>query len=107
MLPAMADEHEVRHELEATIEARRELGPAHEAELVERFAEKLEAEIEQRAQELARKREPGGVNLPLALGSLGIAIPLMGIAGGIAGLAGIIAVCVAIVLVNLFWTTQR
>jgi hypothetical protein len=103
----MADEQELRHELEATLEARRELGPAHEAELVARFADKVEAEIEQRARELARKRDPGGINLPLALGSLGLAIPLMGIAGGTAHLAGIIAVCVAIVLVNLFWATKR
>ena len=102
----MADEHELRHELEATLEARRELGPRHEQELVDRFADKIEAEIEQRAGELARKRKPEGVNIPLALGSLGIAIPLLGIAGGTAGLAGIIAVCVAIVLVNLFWATK-
>ena len=102
----MADEHELRHDLEATLAARQELGPAHEAELVARFADRLEAEVDQRARELARKREPAGVNLPLALGSLGIAIPLMGIAGGLAHLAGIIAVCVAIVLVNLFWATK-
>src|SRR5262245_17886763 len=103
----MADEHELRHELEATLHARQELGPAHEAELVARFADKLEAEIEQRARELARKREPDGVNIPLALGSLGISIPLIAIAGSQAGLAGIIAVCVAIVLVNLFWATKQ
>ena len=102
----MADEQELRHDLEATLAARQELGPAHEGELVARFADRLEAEIDQRARELARKREPGGVNLPLALGSLGIAIPLMGIAGGVAHLAGIVAVCVAIVLVNLFWATK-
>jgi hypothetical protein len=45
--------------------------------------------------------------IPLALGSLGIAIPLMAIAGGIAGLAGIIAVCIAIVFVNVLWTARR
>jgi uncharacterized membrane protein YtjA (UPF0391 family) len=43
----------------------------------------------------------------LALGSLGIAIPLMGVAGGTAGFPGILVVCIAIVLVNLFWATQR
>jgi uncharacterized membrane protein YtjA (UPF0391 family) len=45
--------------------------------------------------------------IPLALGSLGLAIPLMGIAGGTAGFPGVLAVCIAIVLVNLFWAAPR
>jgi hypothetical protein len=44
--------------------------------------------------------------IPLALGSLGIAIPLLGIAGGTAGLPGVIAVCIALVLINLFWASS-
>src|SRR6266540_5871069 len=69
----------------------------------------VEQEIERRAQELAAQRRPSHPppTIPLALGSLGIAIPLLGIAGGTAGLPGVIAVCIAIVLVNLFWATQR
>ena len=45
--------------------------------------------------------------IPLALGSLGLAIPLIGHAGGLAGVAGVIAVCIAIVLVNLLWVFGR
>jgi hypothetical protein len=103
------DEHDLRHELEATIAARHETGTELEPHLVEQFADKVEREIERRAREDAASRRSGhnAPMIPLALGSLGIAIPLMGIAGGIAGLPGIIAVCIAIVLVNLLWTIRR
>ncbi len=105
----MPDEHELRHELEATIAARQETGRELEPQLVEQFADKVEREIERRAREDAARRRPAhnAPMIPLALGSLGIAIPLIAIAGGIAGPAGVIAVCVAIVLVNLLWTTRR
>ena len=45
--------------------------------------------------------------IPVALGSLGIAIPLIAIAGSAAGLGGVLVVCMAIVLVNLFWAQSR
>jgi len=102
----MSEQQDFRHELEATLAAREEIGQELEPQLVDRFADRIEAEIDRRAREaVARQRRPSqpAINLPLALGSLGIAIPLMGIAGGIAKLPGIIAVCVAIVLVNFFW----
>jgi hypothetical protein len=102
---------ELRHEAEATLAARQEVGKELEPQLVDQFADRVEHEIERRAQELARQRRPSTAHnapmIPLALGSLGIAIPLMGIAGGLAGLAGIIAVCIAIVFVNLLWTVRR
>ena len=102
---------ELRHELEATLAAREEVGHDLEPQLVDHFVDKVEKEIERRAQELAGRRRPSRSHnapmIPLALGSLGIAIPLLGIAGGTAGLPGVIAVCVAIVLVNLLWLTQR
>jgi hypothetical protein len=102
---------ELRHEAEATLAAHQEVGKELEPQLVDQFADRVEQEIERRAQELARQRRPGTAHnapmIPLALGSLGIAIPLMAIAGGIAGLAGIIAVCIAIVFVNVLWTARR
>jgi hypothetical protein len=106
------DDRELRHEIEATLAARKEVGRELEPQLVDRFADKVEQEIERRAQELAARRRPGhpahnAPMIPLALGSLGIAIPLLGIAGGTAGLPGVIAVCFAIVLVNLLWATRR
>ena len=100
---------ELREEAEATLAARAEVGQELEPQLVDRFADRVEQEIDRRARELAAQRRPAhnAPMIPLALGSLGIAIPLLGIAGGTAGLAGVIAVCIAIVLVNLLWATRR
>jgi hypothetical protein len=94
-----------RDELQAAVEARRELGPAHEPELIEGFLERIERSIDRRVDErlaerrdnAPRKRDPDYV---VTFVSLGVAIPLLGIGGGIAGLAGIIVVCLALVAVN-------
>ena len=112
---SMSEQQEFRHELEATLAAREEIGEVLEPQLVDRFADRIEAEIDRRASEKAasqRPRSPGHHHgnapmIPLALSSLGLAIPLMGIAGGTAGLGGIVVVCIAIVLVNLFWAAPR
>jgi hypothetical protein len=100
---------ELGKELEATIRAHQET-PELEPQLVERFVDHLETEIDRRVdQRMAMQRRPArsGSITPMVLGSLGISIPLIAIAGGQAGLAGIIAVCIAIVLVNLFWATRH
>lgn len=95
-----------RDELQAAIEARKELGPAHEAEIVDGFLERIEKRLDQRIDErIGRRRDVAppkrDPQYAVTFVSLGVAIPLLGIGGGIAGLAGIIAVCVALVLVNL------
>ncbi len=94
-----------RDDLEAAIEARRELGPSLEPELVDRFVERIEQRIDERVRASTATR--GGSShrdhetFVITLVSLGISIPLMGIAGGTAGLAGVIAVCAALVLINV------
>jgi hypothetical protein len=109
----MSEQQDFRHELEATLAAREEVGEELEPQLVDRFADRIEAEIDRRAGEKAarqRSRSPGHHTapvIPLALGSLGLAIPLMAIAGGMVGFPGVLAVCIAIVLVNLFWAVGR
>jgi len=109
----MSEQQDFRHELEATLAAREEIGDELEPQLVDRFADRIEAEIDRRASDKAarqqRPRSPAhnAPMIPLALGSLGLSIPLMGIAGGVAGLGGIIVVCLAIVLVNAFWALGR
>ena len=111
MLPReCSEQQEFRHELEATLAAREEVGAELEPQLVDRFADRIEQEIDRRATEQAyrqRPRDDSAPTIPLALGSLGVAIPLMGFAGGMAGFPGILAVCIAIVLVNLLWTVGR
>jgi len=84
-----------RDEARAALEARRELGPDYEDELVERFAERLEARIRERAPARTNQQSTA-----IAIVSLLAAIPLIAIAGGTVGLAGVIAVCTALVLVN-------
>ena len=88
-----------RDEARAALEARRELGPDYEAELVERFAERVEARLRERAP--ARTTEQSAA---IVIVSLLAAIPLIAIAGGTVGLAGVIAVCAALVLVN--WVSR-
>jgi hypothetical protein len=99
---------ELREEAEATLAARAEVGQELEPQLVDRFVDRVEQEIDRRARELAAQRRPAhnAPMIPLALGSLGIAIPLLGVAGGTAGLPGVIAVCIALVLINLFWASS-
>ncbi len=92
-----------RDDLHATIEARRELGMAHEAELVDRFVERIEKRIDERIHAGTASRRGGRDHetFVITLVTLGISIPLLGIAGGTAGLAGVIAVCIALVLLNV------
>ena len=99
----------LEHEAEATLRARQELGQELEPQLVEKFVDRVEREIDRRAREVASRQRSRtqAPMIPLALGSLGLAIPLLGIAGGTAGFPGVLVVCIAIVLVNLFWATQR
>jgi hypothetical protein len=111
----MSEQQDFRHELEATLAAREEVGEELEPQLVDRFADRIEAEIDRRASEKAarqRPRSPGPPHhaapmIPLALGSMALAIPLIAIAATQAGLGGVIAVCIAIVLVNLLWAAPR
>jgi len=94
----------LREELEATFNARRELGSELEPQLIEGFLERtgkaLDARVDAR---LAGKELPDtGSHVPVgvALGSLGIGIPLTGAAGGTVGFAGVLVVWIGIVLVN-------
>jgi hypothetical protein len=86
-----------REEARATLEARRELGPAYEDELVERFAQKLEERLKRQPPSRAGAQSTTAITVVSILA----AIPLIAIAGGTAGLPGVALVCLAIVLVNL------
>jgi hypothetical protein len=94
-----------KDELESAVEARRELGPEYEDDLVDSFVEKVERRLEERLKAAPRKVGPPALAVPL--GSLGLAIPLLGVAGGTAGLPGVIAVCIAVALVNIAYALRR
>lgn len=103
----MQDTHPIREELQATLDARRDLGPAYEAALVESFAARLDATMAARVQaELdahpASPRKPKGNGMaPITLGSLALGVPLTAIAGSTAGTMGLIIAWLAIIAVNV------
>ncbi|HET7328954.1 MAG TPA: hypothetical protein VFJ14_16910 [Nocardioidaceae bacterium] len=97
-------------ELEAALEARRELGRSFEQELVESFVDKIDARITARVDAQVAERTRGSKHLDKKAGqrqmilgfvSLGTGIPITAIAGGTGELAGIIAAWVGIVGVNV------
>lgn len=91
-----------RDDLQATLEARQELGREFEPELVEAFARRLEERLEARAGERLPARRDPSQNTAITIVSLLVAIPLLGIAGATVGVPGVALVAVALVLINYF-----
>jgi hypothetical protein len=91
-----------RDELRATIEARKELGPEAEADLIDAFVDRIEKQLAGRQREseqsLRRKREH---QKEMVLGSMALAIPLLISAAIFTGLAGVIVVCAALVVIAI------
>jgi hypothetical protein len=112
-LPRPERVQDQRRDLQAAVEARRELGPEYEPQLIESFLERLDRDIDQRldARVSGHRPRPDRTNtsIPIALGSLGLGIPLSGIAGGTGGLGGLLAAWAGIVAVNVAhaWGQRR
>jgi hypothetical protein len=91
-----------KDELQAAIEARKELGAEMEPALVDAFVERIERRLEQRAREseqsLKRKREH---QKEMVLGAMGISVPLFALAAIFIGLPGVIAVCAALAVIAI------
>ena len=87
-------------ELQAAIEARKELGAEMEPALIDSFVERIERRIADRGTDseraLKRKRDH---QKEMVLGAMGISIPLFVIAAIFTGLAGVIAVCVTLAVI--------
>ncbi|WP_030021635.1 hypothetical protein [Streptomyces monomycini] len=114
---------ELRKELDATLQTRKELGPEYESELVERFLEKLDTSVDQRVRrqfaqqqmQVARgaqpprpRSEPGngyGERFGFATVSLVLAIPLSAIGAAHADLIGMLVSWAGIVGVNALHTS--
>ncbi|MER6579568.1 hypothetical protein [Nonomuraea sp. NPDC001023] len=110
----MSEMRPIRDDLQATLDARRDLGPDYEAALVESFVERLDATIAARVQaELSgqglapvkakakQRQNNGAAIIPVALGSMGLGIPLTAIAAGNSGLVGLTITWLAIVAINV------
>jgi hypothetical protein len=103
----MAEPTAHREELEAAIEARKELGAELEPAVIDSFVERIEKSIvkrdDQREKALKRRRDH---QKEMVLGAMALSIPLMAIAAIFTGLAGVIAVCVAIGIVAIVSARQ-
>jgi hypothetical protein len=103
----MAEPTAHREELEAAIEARKELGAELEPAVIDSFVERIEKSIvkrdDQREKALKRRRDH---QKEMVLGAMALSIPLMAIAAIFTGLAGVIAVCVAIGVVAIVSARQ-
>ena len=95
-------ERETREELQAAIEARKELGSDLEPAVVDSFVERIERRLAERnttAEEaLKRKREH---QKEMVLGGMGLSIPLLAIAAIFTGLPGVIAVLAALAVIAI------
>jgi len=98
-----------RQDVEALLEARRELGPSYDAALVDSFAERVERAVGERVDATLgerrndRAREKDGEQRQFVLGivSLGAGIPITAISAGITDVPGLIVAWTGIVGVNV------
>ena len=99
---------ELQTELAATLEARRELGPAHDDQLIQGFLDRIDREIDRRVDERVGRLAPRKRrSSPLHPGNLALCIPIIAIAGGIGGVAGLGLAFAALVVVFLFAELHR
>jgi hypothetical protein len=98
--PSNADD--VKRDIQATLEARRELGPAYDEQFLDALVEKLTRQVAQarQPQPLAHNSFNAKQRSELAIVSLVFAVPLIAIAGAMTNLPGVIFVCAAIVAIN-------
>ena len=109
-LPASVNAADLKRDLQATLAARRELGPEYDEHFLNALVEKMTA-IQQaqqpRAQPPAKKSPPHDQQLALAICSLIFGIPIIGIGVGTEGMAGLVITCLMIIGLNLFFDRQR
>ena len=91
-----------RSELEATVAARRELGPAHDDELVAGFLDRIQREIDRRVDERVAQVAPRPRrHSVIHPANLALTIPIIAVSGGIGGVAGLFIAFAALALVFL------
>jgi hypothetical protein len=93
---------DTKEELEAAIEARKELGSDLEPAVIDGFVERIQRRLADRdsasEQALKRKREH---QKEMVLGGMALSIPLLAIAAIFTGLAGVIAVMAALAVIAI------
>jgi hypothetical protein len=96
---------DTKDELQAAIEARKELGAELEPAVIDAFVERIERQIAERetAGEKALKRKRDHQR-EMVLGGMAISIPLLAIAAVFTGLAGVIVVMAALAVIAVVST---
>ncbi|MFG2722295.1 hypothetical protein ACGFW5_29000 [Streptomyces sp. NPDC048416] len=125
--PSLVKDPELKKELDATLHARRELGPDYETALVDSFLEKVEQRVDGSVDRRVRRqlaeqqmvvarggRSAGGgadgnfgERFGFAMVSLILAIPLSAIGGAQGGLKGLVVAWCGIVGVNAVHAAHR
>ena len=97
-----------REELEAAIEARKELGAELEPQVIDAFVERIERRLSERSaaseRALQKRREH---QKEMILGAMGISIPLLALAAIFTGLAGVIVVCGVLAVIAVVTARQQ
>jgi hypothetical protein len=94
--------NDVRHDVEATLAARRDLGPEYDEHFIDTLTERLvqRARQEVRSTPAPSEKLTPDMRVAIAICSLIFGIPLVAIATGMAGTPGLVIVCLMILGVN-------
>jgi hypothetical protein len=109
------DKAEMAQELQAALQARRELGPEVEDELIGAFLDRIDHHIDVRVQRqleslaprTAAKSKQDSNDVEVISASLALAIPLMVVAGIWGSAIGVIAVVAGLVIIHAFRYVDR
>jgi hypothetical protein len=99
----VVDERVVRKdELQAAVEARKELGTEMEPALIDAFVERIERRLADRGGESERSlKQKRDHQKEMVLGAMGVSVPLLLVAAIFTGLPGVIAVCAALAVIAI------
>ncbi|HEX5368185.1 MAG TPA: hypothetical protein VFY10_02100 [Dehalococcoidia bacterium] len=103
---ARATQEDIRRDLQASLEARRELGPGYDDHFIDALVEKLTRQVQQTQQTHVDNGKHSENSLALAICSLIFGIPIVAIANS-AGLPALIVACAMIVGVNIAYNFRR
>ncbi|HEX5156999.1 MAG TPA: hypothetical protein VFW17_07275 [Ktedonobacterales bacterium] len=103
---ARATQEDIRRDLQASLEARRELGPGYDDHFLDALVEKLNRQVQQTQQTQVDHSKHSENSLALAICSLIFGIPIVAIANS-AGLPALIVACAMIVGVNIAYNFRR
>jgi hypothetical protein len=99
-----------RKDVETALEARRELGPDYDRQVIDAFVDRIERRVDERLAEM-KPKGPRPIPLLLPLGSMGIGIGATGAAlGPTSGGGGVFVAVIAwlaIAIVNVAYALRR